>query len=144
MKVSALIEALQQESPDATLEVRRVLGITRKDLDSYEVALDSPIVGLAVNDDGSEVMFIIEAGAHLLGLGKVKHLATGKEASPPAPKACGEDAGYTNPSPVKCQCKGCEGALESTGDNRDGTITFLDCNTCKCCWVVPIRKETIQ
>ncbi len=77
MDIKALIEALSQMPPDHPVEITKVLAIG-KEGDAFQVTLDAPIIGVA--DMNNSAVLIIEAEAHIMGLGNVVRLS---EDAPP-------------------------------------------------------------
>jgi hypothetical protein len=69
MKVKDLIAALQEHPPDFSVELGKVLAI--KEQEAFEVVLDSPIIGLAVNEGEKDLRLVVQADAHVAALGKV-------------------------------------------------------------------------
>jgi hypothetical protein len=47
---------------------------------------------------------------------------------------CNDVPVFEPPHAVLCQCKGCPGVLKSAGRNAHGTLTFLECSVCRCCY----------
>lgn len=70
MKVKDLIAELQALPQDFSIELTKVLALANST--GFEVTLDAPIMGIGVHQEDREVRLIIEAGAHLMGLGKVR------------------------------------------------------------------------
>jgi len=69
MRVSKLIEALQDLPPDYTVDLARLVAV--KEDQGYEVILHAPVLGLARDDEQQAIRLVVDAGPHLLKYGEV-------------------------------------------------------------------------